>query len=308
MYVVICNGAKLLPGFFGHRCICFCHEGFGLGESTVKVSSTDTSGPTRSPHGHIWAHSRHILGHLGPILGPMFGPFGSIWSNFRWALGLLWAYYGPILHPWWAHPWVHPWAYPWAHPRAHDGPMLWPLMGPIGAHMAPYGPNNGGGTNLGRDTRLILDGRATHWDRNMWSLWRLYWNNNLCFVWCSRDRNAWRVVLSFQMPSITSYMVFESFHRSHISYHNIGVHVLVYLVLPQVDVLDTPFDAYACLLASFFITRHVHVLRGVIFHNQPNTQNISCRIILAMNSDCIAHEPYTFHFCLVCASSYIHLL
>jgi hypothetical protein len=28
--------------------------------------------------------------------------------------------------------------------------------------MAPYGPNNGGGTNLGRDTRLILDGRATH--------------------------------------------------------------------------------------------------------------------------------------------------
>jgi hypothetical protein len=115
-------------------------------------------------------------------------------------------------------------------------------------------------------------------------------------------------VLSFQMPSITSYMVFESFHRSHISYHNIGVHVLVYLVLPQVDVLDTPFDAYACLLASFFITRHVHVLRGVIFHNQPNTQNISCRIILAMNSDCIAHEPYTFHFCLVCASSYIHLL
>ena len=115
-------------------------------------------------------------------------------------------------------------------------------------------------------------------------------------------------MLSFQMPSITSYMVFESFHRSHISYHNIGVHVLVYLVLPQVDVLDTPFDAYACLLASFFITRHVHVLRGVIFHNQPNTQNISCRIILAMNSDCIAHEPYTFHFCLVCASSYIDLL
>ncbi len=38
--------------------------------------------------------------------------------------------------------------------------MLWPLMVPIVAHMAPYGPNNGGGTNLGRDTRLILDGRA----------------------------------------------------------------------------------------------------------------------------------------------------